>query len=130
MNWSLVLGIIVLILVLWDIFKIRKLKERLNNLDSESISEKVSQEINRLQQAIANGENKLRMIVQEELREFNDRLDKNEKEVWAQKEKLNNLRSAIKENGKKVLADIFRVVEETFGPIFEKESEEETGTSS
>jgi len=122
---ALVLAIVVLFWIILNAAKINRLKAEVKKLDPEQISQRVDEEINKLQRATAGSDERLREIVQQETKDFNDRLKKNETEIEAQKEKLDNLRSRIKENGKKVVNGIFNVLEEIFGPILKKKPEAE-----
>jgi len=101
-----------------------KLRKKVKQLDPQKIAKEAIINLKELPKDI---QEQIRGIIQSKTKNLNDRLEKNEKETEAQKEKLENLRSKIKENGRKVVKGIFDVLEEVFGPIpKEKPEVEET----
>ena len=97
--------------------RITELERKVNELDPQKIAEKAIRNLEELPKDI---QEQIRGIVRSETENFNDRLEKNKTEIEAQKEKLNNLRSRIKENGQKVVNGISDVLKEVFGPSFKE----------
>lgn len=90
-----------------------KLNKQLAELDPQKIAERAIKNLKELPKDI---QEQIREIIRSETENLNDRLEKNKTEIEAQKEKLNNLRSRIGENGRKIINSILNVLKEVFEP--------------
>jgi len=97
--------------------RITKLERKVSELDPQKIAERAVKNLRELPKDV---QEQIRGIVQSETENLNDRLEKNETEIEAQKEKLNNLRSRIKESGQKIINGVSNALKEVFGPSFKE----------
>jgi len=97
--------------------RITELEKKVNELDPQKIAERAVKNLRELPKDI---QEQIRGIIRSETKNLNDILEKDKIEIAAQKEKLENLRSRIKENGQKVINGISNVLKEVFGPSFKE----------
>jgi len=120
---ALILSIVALFQLSDSRKKTAKLRGKIEQLNPQEIAKRA---VKNLEELSENIQEQIRGIVRSETENLSDRLKKNETEIEAQKEKLDNLRSRIRENGQKIVNGIFGVLKEIFGPILKEKPEETT----